>query len=70
MPLIVAPINRPVKVMKILTDDKTKKHLESLGVTIGSEIVILSQSGGSIICKIKDGRMAFDKNLATKILVA
>lgn len=70
MPLVVAPINVPVRVVKILADEKTKKHLESLGVTIGSEIVIISQSGGSIICKIKDGRMAFDKNIATKILVA
>ncbi len=70
MPLVVAPINTPIKVVRILTDEKTKKHLESLGVTIGSEIVVLSQSGGSVICKIKDGRMALDKSLSTKILVA
>ena len=70
MPLVVAPMNVPVRVVKILTDEKTKKHLESLGVTVDSEIIVLSQSGGSVICKIKDGRMAFDKNLSTKILVA
>lgn len=70
MPLIVAPINKSIRIVKILTDEKTKKHLESLGVLAGEEIVVLASSGGSVICKIKDGRMAFDRNLATKILVA
>lgn len=70
MPLIVAPLNKTIRVVKILTDDKTKKHLESLGVFAGADIVVLAASGGSVICKIKDGRMAFDRNLATKILVA
>ena len=70
MPLIVAPINVPVRVVKILTDEKTKKHLESLGITIDSEIMVLSRSGGSVICKIKDGRMAFDRDLSSKILIA
>lgn len=69
MPLSVAPLNRAVKVVKILADEKTKKHLESLGITINSEITVLS-SAGSIICKIKDGRLALDKQLATKILIA
>lgn len=69
MPLVMAPANRELKVLKILTDEKTKKHLESLGITIDSDILILSQSGGSTICKIKDGRLALDKNIATKIFV-
>ena len=70
MPIIVAPINASLKVIKIMTDEKTKKHLESLGITVNSELIVLSQSGGSIILKIKDGRLALDRNLATKILVA
>ncbi len=70
MPLIVAPVGRDLRVIKIMTDDKTKKHLESLGITVDSVISILSQSGGSTICLIKDGRLALDRNLATKIFVA
>lgn len=69
MPLVVAPLNKVLKVIKILTDDKTKKHLENLGITIDSELSIVSQSGGSTICMVKDGRLALDKTLATKILV-
>ena len=68
MPLVFAPIGKDLRIVKILTDDKTKKHLESLGITIDSTII--SQSGGSVICLIKDGRLALDKEMATKILVA
>lgn len=70
MPLAVAPIERAVRVVKILADEKTKKHLESLGITIDSVLVVLSKSGGSIICKIKEGRLALDHDLAMKILIA
>ena len=69
MPVVVAPIGKKLKVIKMLMDEKTRKHLESLGITIDSELSVLSESGGSIILLIKDGRLALDKNLATKILV-
>lgn len=70
MPIAVAPMNRPVRVVKILAEEKVKKHLENLGITIDSEITVLSTSGGSIICKVKDGRLALDRELAMKILIA
>jgi ferrous iron transport protein A len=69
MPIVIAPIGKKLKVIKILTNDNTKKHLESLGVTINAEISILSESGGSLILLVKDGRLALDKVLATKIMV-
>ncbi len=70
MPLVIAPLNKELRVIKILTDEKTKKHLASLGITIDSKLTVLSQSGGSSILIVKDGRLALDRNIATKILVA
>lgn len=70
MPIVVAPTGRNLRVIKILTDDKTKKHLESLGITVNSELSIISHSGGSTICIVKDGRLALDASIATKIFVA
>ena len=69
MPIVMAPTNTPVTVIKILTEDKVKKHLENLGITIGSTVTVLSEEGGSVILLVKEGRLALDKNLATKILV-
>ncbi len=70
MPIVIAPLNEELRIIKILVDEKTKKHLESLGLTINSKITILSSSGGSVILLVKDGRLALDKNIATKIFVA
>ncbi len=70
MPIALAPLNQPLRVVKILADEKTKKHLESLGITIDSIITILSHSGASTIVLVKEGRLALDSNMSTKILVA
>ena len=37
MPIMLAPLNEEVRVIKILADEKTKKHLESLGILVNSE---------------------------------
>ena len=70
MPIAFAPIGKTVRVVKVLADDKTKKHLSDLGITINSEVRVLSTEGGTVICIIKEGRLALDRTLATKILVA
>lgn len=70
MPLVVAPIGKELRVLKISTDEKTKKHLESLGITVNSKLKLLSSGGGSVICVVKDGRLALNKEVAVKIFVA
>ncbi|MBQ8427171.1 MAG: ferrous iron transport protein A [Clostridia bacterium] len=70
MPIVIAPTNHELKIVRIHTDDKTKKHLESLGITLNGSITVLSVSGGTVVCKIKDGRIALDGNLSKKIFVA
>lgn len=70
MPIAFAPTGREVRVVKVLADEKTKKHLSDLGITVNATLKILSSEGGTVICMIKDGRLALDRNLSTKILVA
>ncbi len=70
MPIVIAPVNTELRIVKILTDEKTKKHLESLGITLNGLLTVLSASGGSVVLKIKNGRIALDRNVATKIFVA
>ena len=70
MPIVFAPLNVDLRIVRVLVDDKTKKHLESLGITVNGSIMVLSSSGGSVVCKIKDGKIALDSNLSTKIFVA
>ena len=70
MPLVFAPVNVLLRVVKMHVDEKLKRHLENLGISVNSELEVLSQSGGSGICRIKDGRLALDRDMATRIFVA
>lgn len=70
MPLVFAPVNVLLKVVKMHVDEKLKRHMENLGISVNSELEVLSQSGGSVICRIKDGRLALDRDMATRIFVA
>ena len=69
MPLVFAPINTELTILRVLADEKIKTHLESLGISIGGTITLLSSSGGTVVCKVKDGKIALDNNLSSKIFV-
>lgn len=70
MPIGLAPVNTEMKVVKILLDEKTKKHLESLGILVNSYITVISSVNGGVVIAVKEGRIALDRSIASKILVA
>lgn len=70
MPIALAPVNTELKVVKVLADDKTKKHLESLGILVNSSLTIVSSVNGGVVVAVKEGRLALDRSIASKILVA
>lgn len=70
MPIALAPINTEMKIVKILVDEKLKKHLASLGMNLNSTITVVSSVNGGVVVAIKDGRLALDRSVANKILVA
>lgn len=70
MPITLAPLDTPIKVVKVLADEKTKRHLESLGILVNSTLTVLSSINGGVVVAVKDGRLALDAKVASKILVA
>ena len=70
MPIALAPINTEMKIVKILVDEKLKKHLASLGMNLNSTITVISSVNGGVVVAIKEGRLALDRSVANKILVA
>ena len=70
MPIVVAPENTLLRIIKILVDEKTKRHLENLGILVNANVMVLSRNDGNIIIKVKDGRLALNKETALKIFVA
>ncbi len=70
MPLLLAPIGQEVRIVRIAADEKTKKHLSNLGILVDGNITVLSASGGAAVCRVKEGRLALDRNVASRIYVA
>ena len=70
MPIMLAPLNEEVRVVKILANEKIKKHLESLGILVNAKLTVLSSVNGGVVVAIKEGRLALDHEVASKILVA
>ena len=70
MPITLAPIGIELKVLKITANEDIKRHLEDLGITVGSVLKKIAQSGSSCICLVKNVRLALDKDVSIKILVA
>lgn len=70
MPISFAPAGTELEVRKVGADDKVKKHLQELGISVGTKITLISSSGGNVIVIVKEGRLCLDKVLAGKILVA
>ena len=71
MPLVIAPAGQEFTIIKILvSDEKVKKHLEALGIAPNQQITVMQITDGNVIVKVKEGRLALDKHVAAKIVVA
>ena len=46
-----------------------KRHLESLGFSSGSQVMVNSVLNGNVIVKIKESRIAISGEMARKIMV-
>ena len=69
MPLSIAPRGTTLKIMKMPVDEKVKRHLANLGILVGAEITMLDEQAGDVIVKVKDCKLALNKQLATRIMV-
>ena len=70
MPIVLAPLNKVITIRNVLVEEKTKKHLESLGIAPGREIIVLQISGGNVIVQVGNSRLALDRSVAIKIFIS
>jgi len=69
MPITLAEYGTELIVMKIGGTPEVKKHLENLGFNVGGSVMVVNGLNGNIIIKVKDARIAINKELAMKIYV-
>lgn len=69
MYLLNAPFNSQLEVVKINTDEKTKNRLQNIGVIAGCKLVLMQSNFGDVIVKVRDCRLAMNKDVAMRIEV-
>lgn len=69
MQLLSSPIGKQVKIVDVTTDEKTKNRLQNIGVIVGSNVTVLQSNFGDIIVKVRDCRVAMNKDVAKRIIV-
>ena len=69
MPITMTKAGDSAIIKKINGKDDVKRHLETLGFTVGEAIIVINEMGGNLILNIKGSRVAINKTMANRILV-
>ena len=69
MPLTMAETGRELEIRRIGGKEETRRFLESLGFVMGGFVNVVSMTGGDLIVKVKDSRVAISRDMANKIMV-
>ena len=69
IPLSFSPVGSEMTVKALGGKPDVKRHLESLGFSCGSQVMVTSVLNGNVIVKIKESRIAISGEMARKIMV-
>lgn len=69
MPLTMAETGRELEIRRIGGKEETRPFLESLGFVMGGFVNVVSMTGGDLIVKVKDSRVAISREMANRIMV-
>ena len=69
MPLVLADMGEEAVIKRVGGNPEMRKHLEDLGFTAGSSVTVMNTIDGNLIVKIRESRVAINKEMASKIFV-
>ena len=70
MPLAMVSIGEKRKIKSLSGTEDIKKHLIDLGFVSGQDVLVLGDSAAGMILLVKGTKLALNRGLAQKILVA
>lgn len=70
MPLTMAKTGEVLTIRKITGRDEVRQHLAELGFVVGQTVAVVNEIAGNLILQVKDSRIALDKTMANRIMVA
>ena len=69
MPITVAECGEEVIVRKVGGNPEVRLHLENRGIVPGGLVTLVSVNDGNVILKVKESRIALNRDMAMKIMV-
>ena len=69
MPLYLADSNEELLITRITGSDHVKKHLQTMGFTVGEQLKLVNRVDDNVIVKIKGISIALSHELAKRIHV-
>ena len=69
MPLTMTKAGDTVTIQKITGKDEVRQHLAELGFVVGETVTVVNEISGNLI-QVKEARIALDKTLAMRVIVA
>ena len=69
MPLLFAQIGEEVQIVNIAGSAEIKHHLEEIGFNEGELTTVIQKIATGVIVKAKNGRIALDRTMASKIRI-
>ena len=70
MPLTMAKPVENFTIQKITGKDEVRLHLAEMGFVVGETVTVVSEISGNLIIQVKEARIALDKTMAMRIMVA
>ena len=70
MPLTMTKAGDTVTIRKITGKDEVRQHLAELGFVVGETVTVVNEISGNLIVQVKEARIALDKTLAMRVIVA
>ena len=70
MPLTMVRPGETVTIRRIAGKDEVRQHLAELGFVVDSMVTVVSEMGGNLILQVRESRIALDRTMANRIMVA
>lgn len=70
MPLTMVKPGETVTIRRITGKDEVRQHLAELGFVVDSMVTVISEMGGNLILQVRESRIALDRTMANRIMVA
>ncbi len=70
MALVLMNVGESRKVTGVRGKDEVIRHLQDMGFTEGAEVQVVSASPAGMILLVRGVRVALDRSLAAKVMVA